>query len=113
MKSLSLGELIRERSEKCNLFSSPLRSFIATFIDVRGEVAWSELKTTLEKYVGSINPNTLSFHIGVLLEAGFIDKLNIKGQPRYRIMENKSSEIERLVGIDLVRKMKEEIENED
>jgi len=55
----------------------------------------------------------LSFHIGVLLEAGFIDKLNIKGQPRYRIMENKSSEIERLVGIDLVRKMKEEIENED
>lgn len=103
---MSLEELVVERSKKCEVFSNPLRSFIVVFIAAKGEVTWSELKSTLEKWAGPINPNTLSFHIGKLIDAGFVDKVNIKGQPRYRIIEDRLREIERMVGKDLVKKCK-------
>ncbi len=109
MTSLNLAELIIERSKRCDLLSSPLRNYIITFIAAKGDVAWSDLKSSLEQHFGSINPNTLSFHIGVLLDAGFVDKSNINGQPKYLIIRNKLSEIESLVGKDLIEKMKEEI----
>jgi DNA-binding transcriptional ArsR family regulator len=106
--TMSLGELITKRSKKCELFSNPLRSFIAVFIAAKREVTWSELKKALGKWAGHVNPNTLSFHLGELKTAGFIDKVDIKGQPRYRFVDNKLSEIQRLAGEDLIRKMKEE-----
>lgn len=105
--TVSIEELITKISKKCEVFSNPLRSFIAVFIAAKGEVAWSELKGVLEKWAGHVNPNTLSFHLGELTDAGFITKVNIKGQPRYRIIENKLSEIRRLAGEDLLKKMKE------
>lgn len=106
--TVNIGELIRERSKKCELFSNPLRSYIAVFIAAKREVTWSELKRALEKYAGHVNPNTLSFHLGELMKTGFIDKVDIEGQPRYRIVENKLSEIQRLAGEDLIKKMKKE-----
>jgi len=106
--TVSVGELIRERSKKCELFSNPFRSYIAVFIAVKREVTWSRLKKTLEKWAGHVNPNTLSFHLGELMTAGLIDKVDLEGQPRYRIAENKLSEIQRLAGEDLIKKMKEE-----
>lgn len=106
---MNIEELIVERSKKCELFSNPLRSFIAVFVAAKGEVTWSELKKTLEKWVGPVNPNTLSFHIGELIDTGFVEKANIEGQPIYRIIESKSPEIQRLVGKDLIEKMREEL----
>lgn len=105
---MSIEELITKRSKKCELFSNPLRSFIAVFIAAKREVAWSELKKALEKYAGHVNPNTLSFHLSELMNASIIDKVDIAGQPRYRIVENKLSEIQRFAGEDLIKKMKEE-----
>lgn len=104
---MSIENLIFERSKKCEVFSNSLRSFIALLIVAKEEVAWSELKSTLEERVGSVNPNTLSFHIGKLMEAGFLEKLDIEGQPRYRITEYGASEIKRMIGEDLIRKIKE------
>lgn len=106
--AVSIEELIIERTKKCELFSNPLRSFVAVFVAAKKEVAWSELKSALEKLAGHVNPNTLSFHLGQLMDAGVIDKVDIKGQPRYRIAENKLSEIQRLAGEDLIKKMKGE-----
>ena len=103
---MSLEELVVERSKKCEVFSNPLRSFITVFIAAKGEVAWSELKSALKRWAGPVNPNTLNFHIGKLIDAGFVDKVDIEGQPRYRIIEGSLREIERIVGKDLVKKCK-------
>ena len=104
---MSLENLVIERSKRCEVFSNSLRSFVAVLIVAKGEVAWSELRGTLKKFIGDINPNTLSFHIGKLMDAGFLEKIDIEGQPRYRITEDKASEIEGMIGKDLVEKVKE------
>ena len=107
---MAVEELIFERSKKCEVFSNPLRTFIALVLFLKREVTWSELKTDLEKSVGSVNPNTLSFHIGRLIQTGFLDKVNIEGQPKYKIKETRMSEIEGMVGKDLIEKVKEVLE---
>lgn len=105
---MSIEDLIFERSKKCEVFSNSLRSFIALLVAAKEEASWSELKSTLEEKVGDVNPNTLSFHIGRLMEAGFLEKLDIEGQPRYRITEYGASEVRRMIGEDLIKKIKGE-----
>jgi len=105
---MSVEDLIFERSKKCEVFSNSLRSFIALVVVAKDEVSWSELKSTLEEKVGGVNPNTLSFHIGKLVDGGFLEKFDIEGQPRYRITEYGASEIRRMIGEDLIKKIKEE-----
>lgn len=105
---MSVEDLIFERSKKCEVFSNSLRSFIALLIVAKEEISWSELKLTLEKKVGGVNPNTLSFHIGKLMESGFLEKLDIEGQPRYRITDYGASEVRRMIGEDLIKKIQEE-----
>jgi len=95
-----------EVSKKCELFSNPLRSLIISFAFVKKEVTWSELKKDLEQITGSINPNTLSFHIGRLIDAGFLDKAGTKEQPRYKIVEEKIPEIEMTIGQTLIEKIR-------
>ncbi len=104
---MTIENLIVQASKKCELFANPLRSFIAAFIAVKEEVTWSELKDAIEKWAGSVNPNTLSFHLGELAAAGFITKVDIRGQPRYRVVNAKLSEIKRLVGEELLQAVKE------
>ncbi|MEM2971743.1 MAG: helix-turn-helix domain-containing protein [Candidatus Bathyarchaeia archaeon] len=104
---MNLNELVMERSKKCELFSNPLRCFIVAFITAKKEATWSQLKRTLEEWAGYVNPNTLSFHLGELIKEGFIDKVDVEGQPIYKIVEDKLSEIQRLIGEDLIKKMEE------
>ena len=104
---MTLEDLIRQASKRCELFANPLRSFIAAFIAVKEEVTWSELKSAIEKWAGHVNPNTLSFHLGELINAGFITKIDIRGQPRYKNVNDKLPEIKRLVGEDLLQAVKE------
>jgi DNA-binding transcriptional ArsR family regulator len=99
--------LIAQASKKCEVFANPLRSFIAAFIAVKEEVTWSELKDAVEKWAGHVNPNTLSFHLGELIDTGFITKIDIRGQPRYKIMAEKLSEIKKFTGEDLLEAVKE------
>jgi DNA-binding transcriptional ArsR family regulator len=105
---MTLEDLITQASKKCELFANPLRSFIAAFIAVKEEVTWSELKSAVEKWAGHVNPNTLSFHLGALMNAGFITKVDIRGQPRYRIIEEKLPELQQFMGKELLQAIKEE-----
>ena len=105
---MTIKELITQASKQCELFANPLRTFIATFIAVKEEVTWSELKAAIEKWAGTVNPNTLSFHLGKLIDAGFITKIDIRGQPRYRIVDDKLPEIKKLLGDALLQTVKEE-----
>ena len=104
---MSFEDLIIQASKKCELFANPLRNFIAAFIVVKEEVTWSELKDAIEKWAGHINPNTLSFHLGELINAEFITKIEIRGQPRYRIANEKLPEITKLMGEELLQAVKE------
>ena len=104
---MTIEDLITQASKKCELFANPLRSFIAAFIAVKEEVTWSELKGAIEKWAGHVNPNTLSFHLGELMNAGFITKIDIRGQPRYKIVAEKLSEIEKFAGEKLLQAVKE------
>jgi len=105
--NVTLENLIVQASKKCEIFANPLRSFIAAFLAVKEEATWSELKDAIEKWAGRVNPNTLSFHLGELADAGFITKVDIRGQPRYRIVNAQLSELKRLVGEDLLKAVKE------
>jgi len=104
---MTLENLIAQASKKCEIFANPLRSFIAAFIAVKEEATWSELKNAIEKWAEHVNPNTLSFHLGELADAGFITKVDIRGQPRYRIVNTQLPELKRLIGEDLLKAVKE------
>jgi DNA-binding transcriptional ArsR family regulator len=107
---MSLEDLVIERSKRCETFANPLRTFIALLILVKGEISWSDLKSLLKKFIGNdINPNTLSFHLSRLIEAGFLDKVDIENQPLYKVPEGKLHEIEKIIGKDLIGKTKEAI----
>jgi hypothetical protein len=104
---MTLDDLIIQASKKCELFANPLRSYIAAFISAKEEVTWSELKGAVEKWAGHVNPNTLSFHLGGLMNAGYITKIDVRGQPRYRIMPEKLPELKQFLGQELLQAVKE------
>jgi len=104
---MTLENLIAQASKKCEIFANPMRSFIAAFLAVKEEATWSELKDAIEKWAGRVNPNTLSFHLGELADAGFITKVDVRGQPRYRIVIAQLPELKRLIGEDLLKAVKE------
>ncbi|MFB3889575.1 MAG: hypothetical protein ACE14S_08795 [Candidatus Bathyarchaeia archaeon] len=80
---------IDKMSRECETFSNPIRTLIASLILAKQEINWTQLKELVEKITGnSINPNTLSFHIGRLVEMEYIEKVGTKEQPVYRIKKD-------------------------
>jgi DNA-binding transcriptional ArsR family regulator len=104
---MTIENITAEVSKKCEIFANPLRCFIAAFLAAKEEATWSELKEAIEKWAGRVNPNTLSFHLGELSTAGFITKIDVRGQPRYKIVNARLTELKRLVGEDLLKAVKE------
>lgn len=104
---MALEELLVKASKRCEIFSNPLRTFLVSFIAVKGEATWTELKNAIESRSGPINPNTLSFHLGALTTAGYIQKIDIKGLPKYKVVREKQSEIKALVGEEALKTMEE------
>lgn len=104
----NIQEAINEHSRKCEVLASPIRNFIAVLAAAKGEITWSSLKSSLEKIHGSINPNTLSFHIGRLIEAGFLLKAGTEEQPRYCITDKGMQELENMYGKDFIKQVKKE-----
>jgi hypothetical protein len=79
---------IDKMSKECETFSNPIRTLITSLILAKNEMNWTQIKETVEKITGNnINPNTLSFHIGKLVEMEYIEKVGTKGQPIYRIIK--------------------------
>jgi len=104
---MTIENLIAESSKKCEIFANPLRNFIAAFLAVKEEATWSELKEAIEKWAGKVNPNTLSFHLGKLTDTGYITKADVRGQPRYNIVNENLPELKRLIGEDILKAVKE------
>lgn len=106
----SIKKQVDKISRKCEIFSNPLRVLIVSTVLAVGETNWSQLKENMEKMIGSnINPNTLSFHLGKLIEATYLQKTGTVEQPIYKIDHDHFSEIENSIETSLVDTIKEKV----
>jgi len=102
---MHIQELATKLSQKCEVFSNPIRSLIVSLAIVRNDITWTELKKNLEELVGEMNPNTLSFHIGKLIDAGLLVKAGTELQPRYKIPEERVEDARRTIGQALIKEI--------
>jgi DNA-binding transcriptional ArsR family regulator len=100
-----IQELATKVSQKCEVFSNPIRSLIVSLVVVKNGITWTELRQNLEELVGEINPNTLSFHIGKLVDAGLLVKAGTRLQPKYKIPEERVEEAKRTIGQALIKEV--------
>ncbi len=56
----------------CSLLSNIYRTLIIMYLMDKGKSTWSEIKQFIESNSGSINPNTLHFHLKALIDSKFI-----------------------------------------
>jgi DNA-binding transcriptional ArsR family regulator len=97
-------------TRKCEIFSSPIRILVISIVLAQEEINWSQLKENLEKIIGgNLNPNTLSFHLNKLIEAGYLQKNGTADQPVYKVDPEHLSEIELNIGAALVDKIREKV----
>jgi len=78
-----IRELASLTAERYEPLANPLRIIILYIISALGEARWSDVKLLLENILGRVNPNTLSFHLKKLIEAGLIVKTGAPEDPRY------------------------------
>jgi len=107
--AVSVEEKVLKRAEeiarKASAMASPIRVLVLAVIALRGEARWHEIKGALEELVGSINPNTLAFHINRLVEAGYVERAGPQRSPRY-FARNVPPEVEGLLE-DLSKALRE------
>jgi hypothetical protein len=83
-----LNKHIDKISKQCEVFSSPIRTLIASLVNANQGLTWKQIKDAVEQITGNpINPNTLGFHIGRLVEMEIVEKAGTKEQPIYRIIK--------------------------
>jgi hypothetical protein len=102
-----IAKRIEKINKKCEVFSNPVRTLIISIITAKGEANWTDLKETIEKINGAaMNPNTLSFHIGKLVEMEYIKKSGTKEQPSYKISNIHSEELGSYIDLFIVDSLK-------
>lgn len=67
-----LAQIATKIAGKFEILSNPYRTLILAFLLKKKEASWSDIKQFLESNVGSINPNTLQFHLKALLHANMV-----------------------------------------
>ena len=100
MMSKGIEEAAPERiASRFEALSNPIRVMIVQLLLER-QASWNELKKRLEERgLGRINPNSLSFHLSRLIEAGFVEKLGSEATPIYTL---------KVAAKDTVRKLLED-----
>jgi DNA-binding transcriptional ArsR family regulator len=105
---MRIQELVAKVSQECEVFSNPIRALIVALTIVKNGITWTELRRNLEELVGEMNPNTLSFHISKLVDAGLLVKAGTRLKPRYTIPEKKIDEAKRTIGQALIKEVERE-----
>jgi len=72
-------------AEEFRLASNAGRILILAYLRDRGPANWTQLQTFLSAHMGPINPNTLQFHIKVLLSAKWVKRTGSDESPLYSI----------------------------
>jgi len=77
--------LVEQLAESSRVLASPTRITMLSILRERKALTWSELKSILESRSGPINPNTMHFHLKVLLTAEVIRRAGSETAPIYEI----------------------------
>lgn len=67
-----IAQIATKIAGKFEVLSNPYRTLILAFLLKKKEASWSDIKQFLESNAGSINPNTLQFHLKALLHANMV-----------------------------------------
>ncbi|MGQ9479600.1 MAG: nucleotidyltransferase domain-containing protein [Thermoproteota archaeon] len=78
-----IRRLLRDVAERHEVLSNPFRMALLSVIKAYENASWSDVKRTLEKIFGEVNPNTLVFHIGRLMKHGLVLKDGSSKPPTY------------------------------
>lgn len=108
---MTLEEMLNERAKQCELFSNPIRILISLTIQNLEEAGWADIKKNVEKISGPLNPNTLSFHLGKLIDSKLIEKIGTSEQPKYSSTKKNEEEIRVKIGPILIEKLEERIKD--
>lgn len=68
----NISEPVTKVAATYSTLSHPYRILILAYLIDKGCASWSDIKRILESYSGTVNPNTLHFHLRVLKAAKMI-----------------------------------------
>ncbi|MEM3160252.1 MAG: helix-turn-helix domain-containing protein [Nitrososphaera sp.] len=71
---MNITEVASKVAERFGVLSNPYRTLILAFLLKKKKASWSEIKQFLEGHYGSVNPNTLQFHLRALIQANMVER---------------------------------------
>lgn len=72
-------------ADTARVCSSPGRLLILSYLTQSGTATWSELLKFLSSELGPVNPNTLHFHLKVLIQARWVKRSGSEEAPSYSV----------------------------
>jgi DNA-binding HxlR family transcriptional regulator len=94
-------------AETYSILSNPYRTLILAYLIKKKEASWSELKQFLEKHTGAVNPNTLQFHLRLLIQQHILGRSGSENNISYYI-GNLPKDIESKLCKEISEKLKDE-----
>lgn len=83
---------LKQKAKDHEVLSHELRLYILHTLKERKEATWTDIVDALEKLTQRrLNPNNLSFHLSRLVEFGFVNRIEVSGEPKY-ILTGKAKE---------------------
>lgn len=71
------------------LLSHPLRIRIIEFLNIHKTATWKEIIEDLENIFGRLNPNTINFHLTMLVNKKIVEK----EEEKYKLINSEKNEL--------------------
>ena len=78
-------EIANKITENFAVLSNVYRTLILMHLYKNDNSTWSKIKDFIEKNIGSVNPNTLHFHLKALIHAGYVKRSGSEDSSIYQI----------------------------
>jgi DNA-binding HxlR family transcriptional regulator len=72
-------------AQKFSMLSNAYRILIIMYLSSKKRATWTDIKQFVEKNVGSVNPNTLHFHLKALTEIGYVVRSGGEDKTTYEL----------------------------
>jgi DNA-binding HxlR family transcriptional regulator len=95
-------------AERYSTLSNPYRALILTYLIKKKESSWSQIKQLLEKHMGVVNPNTLQFHLRILMKLGIIGRSGSENNLLYHL-DSLPKDIESTLSEEITEKLKDDV----
>lgn len=84
---MSIVQAAKKISTEHAALSNIYRVVTLAYLTTNDQATWSDIRRFIETNLGSVNPNTLHFHLKALLQNGFISTEGSQEKPVYRLGE--------------------------